>query len=451
MRLRNCRLINFRCFEDLDVALDAHLNVFHGENGAGKSAVLDGIALGLSPILTHFPRLSGLNFKYTDIRRSDGGGKLAPFVRVGMETFEGISWDRTERRDKSAPTQKSIPANVGIKQLTTHLDDHITALNEGRPTTLPVFAYYGTNRALLELPVRRKNFQADFQPLQALSQALQPTSRFKTVFEWFDYAEDLERREQVKYRDFSYRDPLLSAVRVAVESMVPGVSNPRLERNPLHFMVTRRLADGSDADFMLEQLSDGYRTMLALTMDFARRLAQANPHLENPLHAEAMLLVDEIDLHLHPSWQQKVIPLLRMTFPNTQLILSTHSPQIISTVPKENVWEPIQHELSNPVSETLGAESGRILEDTFNVPQRPLMVPGTRELSAFLRALEDPEITQEQLISMRTAVAHLIAPDDPALELADIVIEQRAVLSGIEIELPPLPSAPDDLADENDN
>jgi len=71
--------------------------------------------------------------------------------------------------------------------------------------------------------------------------------------------------------------------------------------------------------------------MLALVMDFARRLAQANPHLKRPLEAEAILLVDEIDLHLYPVWQQTVIPSFRRAFPNTQLILTTNSPQVLAS------------------------------------------------------------------------------------------------------------------------
>ena len=80
------------------------------------------------------------------------------------------------------------------------------------------------------------------------------------------------------------------------------------------------LPDGSSRTLSLSQFSDGYRTMLAMVMDFARRMAQANPHLKKPLEAAGVMVVDEIDLHLHPQWQQTVIDDLRRAFPNTQFI-----------------------------------------------------------------------------------------------------------------------------------
>ena len=111
--------------------------------------------------------------------------------------------------------------------------------------------------------------------------------------------------------------------------------------------------------------------MLALVMGFARRLAQANPHLENPLDAEAILLIDEIELHLHPKWQQTVLRDLRRTFPKTQIIVTTHSPQILTTVESKHIRILNDGKVFSAPPATYGAEASRLLKDVLGVPVRP--------------------------------------------------------------------------------
>src|SRR5271157_3467329 len=122
--------------------------------------------------------------------------------------------------------------------------------------------------------------------------------------------------------------------------MIPEIRNPSIDGTTGRFAVNIMDPNGIAIRLHLDQLSDGYQVMLGVVMDFALRLALANPP-EKPgddvLASEAILSIDEVDLHLHPSWQQRVIPDLRRTFPNTQLILTTHSPQVATTVPSTNL------------------------------------------------------------------------------------------------------------------
>ena len=114
--------------------------------------------------------------------------------------------------------------------------------------------------------------------------------------------------------------------------MLGDVSEPHMEMEPPRFMVTIETG-GKSEKLALDQLSGGYRAVLALAADLAWRMAQGNPHLDNPLESEAIVLIDEVDLHLHPSWQQRILDDLTRTFPNAQFIVSTHSPQVLTTVP----------------------------------------------------------------------------------------------------------------------
>ena len=115
------------------------------------------------------------------------------------------------------------------------------------------------------------------------------------------------------------------------------MSDPHVDVDPLRFSLSVTLQEGRKNTLELDQLSGGQRAILALAADLAWRMAQGNPHLEDPLASEAIVLIDEVELHLHPSWQQRILNDLRRTFPNAQFIVSTHSPQVLTTVEPKNI------------------------------------------------------------------------------------------------------------------
>ncbi len=85
-------------------------------------------------------------------------------------------------------------------------------------------------------------------------------------------------------------------------------------------------------DFRIEQLSGGEQCLLAMVGDLARKLAIANPERINPLEGAGVVFIDEVDLHLHPSWQSSIVEKLKKTFQNCQFNISTHSPFVLSHV-----------------------------------------------------------------------------------------------------------------------
>lgn len=220
--------------------------------------------------------------------------------------------------------------------------------------------------------------------------------------------------------------------------MIPGVSNPRVTTRPPHFMV--HYHKGAQAeDLYLEQLSGGYRVMLALVVDLARRMGQANPHMENPLESEAIVLIDEVDLHLHPSWQQRVLSDLLRTFPKTQFIVSTHSPQVLTTIQPENIFmvsnEAGGVKLYSTPGPTLEVEAGYVLHAEMGVEQRPAMDTGrasefVKELYRYQRLVDTDQGEGEDATALRRWLES-ISPRDPALTRADAEIRRRAVLRSL--------------------
>ncbi|MBK8696846.1 MAG: AAA family ATPase [Deltaproteobacteria bacterium] len=190
-------------------------------------------------------------------------------------------------------------------------------------------------------------------PLDALDGALGSGSAgFVDLFRWFRDREDLENAEKVRRASLAWVDPQLHAVRSAVTALLPGFSGLRVDRSALRMAV-----DKDGATLFLDQLSDGERNLLALTADVARRLAMANPELTDPLTGEAVVLVDEIELHLHPSWQRRVLGDLTRTFPRCQFIVTTHSPQVLSEVPNDAVIVVKDFQCYRPAAPTEGRTS----------------------------------------------------------------------------------------------
>lgn len=191
--------------------------------------------------------------------------------------------------------------------------------------------YYRVNRSVIDI-----SLDTDVQDLtkqtDAYEQALNGVQiNFNTFFQWFKKLEDLEN--EVRQDEPLYRNRQLQAVREAVNSLIPDFSNLRVRRVPLRMVVTK-----FGQEFTINQLSDGEKCLLAMVGDLARRLAIANPSLQNPLEGEGVVLIDEIELHLHPTWQREIIPALTRTFPNCQFIVTTHSPQVVSHVEPEGIF-----------------------------------------------------------------------------------------------------------------
>ena len=219
--------------------------------------------------------------------------------------------------------------------------------------------------------------------------------------------------------------------------MVPGASNPEIKHGPLRFMVSVQWDDGeTEEELSIAQLSGGYRIMLALAADLARRMAQGNPHLDDPLQSEAVVLIDEIELHLHPSWQQRILTDLTRTFPNTQFIVSTHSPQVLTTVKPEHVVELWREQggivAGSAAAPTYGAEAGDVLETVMGVDQRPGRNDNefVEKLARYTDLVADGKGESQPAVSLREKLDEL-SPRDPALDRADIEIRRRKLFQSM--------------------
>lgn len=452
MKLERLHLHNFRCFEELTVDFDKQLTVIIGDNGAGKTAILDAIAIGFGRYLTKLPGIVGRTTKEIDL--SIGvGEKRAPLLMLAWEATDreghAIVWSSLRRRDAAVsgkmvrellPEHQVELAQRGHKAIDEYTLNLVQAQAEQRAFFLPVIAYYGTNRVIHEEVQRRRGFKKNFSRFDALSGALEPDSRFRSAFEWFNAMEDIERRERETRRDFDFKHPELETVRTAIVRMLPkGFSHPRTEIRPLRFVIDHLTPNGIIHTLRISQLSDGYRVILGLVMDLARRMAQANSQMlpdgmqiMNPLDLPAIALIDEVDLHLHPSWQQHVLTDLTKTFRNTQFIVTTHSAQVLSTVKRENIRVIGQNSSGKlvavpPLAMTYGEPSGDVLQSVMLVdPQPP--VAEKADLQRLTELVDQGRYQDQNAIQLLQKLTSALGLKHPQLQRLQRSIQRQEAL-----------------------
>lgn len=397
MRIQSIELTNYKIFKNQKFELNGKSTVIFGVNGTGKSTVLSAINHLNHIWLNRLNPAQGKSFaSFSDEIIFLGSSEL--YIKERIE-LNGISYPLSRFYQKMKKNQRKNAATYDKSLYGQFIDAFEKKYLSDEMENMPIFTYYGTNRSVLDIPDRIRKMH-DFDKLSALERASENELDFRTFFEWYRDQETNEVIEAREQGSLSYVDPLLRCVRTAIEAMIGNVSNLRIKRNPVRMVV-----DKSEKELRVDLLSDGEKCTLAMFGDLARRLALANPSLENPLEGEGVVLIDEIELHMHPSWQRKVLRVLRETFPNIQFIVTTHSPQILGETDNNyNIFVLSETECVGCEVDSIkrmdGYDSNMILEKYMNTDSKNAAVKALISNIYHLitqKQYEDAEILLDQL------------------------------------------------------
>ena len=192
--------------------------------------------------------------------------------------------------------------------------------------------------------------------------------------------------ESSKLQEYIKKDTQLEAVRNTIQKFT-DFSKIKVQRKPNLRLVVQKHGN----KFVVQQLSQGEKSLMALVGDIARRLAMLNPNLENPLEGCGIVMIDEADLHLHPQWQRQLIARLTKTFPNCQFVLSTHSPLVISDS-KDIVVYSLENGEMVQIPSQYGQDANTVLLEVMDTAYRNELI--TNELSSLIDLIQDNRIDE---------------------------------------------------------
>lgn len=395
MKFERIQLTNFRAFKSLDLELHPQLNVIAGINGAGKTTVLDACAIFMSCIISRtkhkYKWLNTIDFNFLDFNTYNETIEMSAIV------FKENNYMKIDM----------VHSNENLTHIQSFTGDvHPTEIDEIYfNNNYPLLTYYTNKRVINNIKLEnRPKSEYKKSPLDAYQDALDSRAIFNSFFEWFREQEDYENelivksiRENSSYDKTMLENSLLNIVKKAIYYFMPDIENISIEREKMSMSAYKK-----GQKIYIEQFSDGEKCLLALIGDLARRLGIANPNMENPLHGTGVVLIDEIELHLHPTWQREVMNKLTETFPNIQFIMTTHSPQVISETRKENLfllsWDNQQKQpvITKP-SRSFGLDSTTVLNEIMDSPIYNKQVQ--QQIDKIFQSIDDEQYEQaEKLI-----------------------------------------------------
>ena len=375
MFLKSMVLHNFRCFSDLDIDFKNRLTVIVGNNGSGKSTVLEAATIAAGTLTSAMDGLTNYGIKKSDAhyRYFDLGSNVDvqpqfPVEITAVGDIDGIeiSWTR------SLNSAKGRGGLASAKELTAIAQSYQNRMRNGdRELRLPIISYYGTGRLWVQHREKKNDTFEKNNRSNGYIDSLDGAANDKLMMKWFQKMtiQELQRKQEI---------PEFTAVRTAMEhvlALITGFSDVNVQFNLDTGDIDVNYYDQNNEHVRipLSLLSDGYKCTISLIADIAYRMAILNPQLLDKVltETEGIVLIDEVDLHLHPTWQKRILKDLLDIFPMVQFIVSTHAPEVINSVRSDSVVILKDNMVLPSVDETYGKDANTILREVMEVSTRP--------------------------------------------------------------------------------
>lgn len=333
MRIDKIRIQNFKGFEDETFELNPRFTVFIGENGAGKTSVLDALAISMNSYFlgVDIKESPWRNIEFSEIRVSTIDNEPRPqfptkIIATGKidRTIVQDGWN-CEMIEVTPPS--AFFAGVRETEVTKIAKRMVSKSRSEGGITFPVIAYHGTGRLWAEHREEHPEFRKQEEGISmAYRNCLSPKSSSQDFLSWYktyQYEVDKFGKEEDKLQIRIFNQCILS--------FIPGHN---WESMTFSFKDEDLIFSDNEETLLFSQLSDGYRNVIGMVADIAYRCIKLNPHLgENAIkETPGLVLIDELDLHLHPNWQRRIVSDLKKAFPKVQFVATTHSPFIVQSL-----------------------------------------------------------------------------------------------------------------------
>lgn len=462
MRLEQLQLNNYRCFENLTIDFHPELTVLIAPNGAGKTTILDAARVAVWPFVKGFDLGSqtgkSASIQIDDVRllrQADGNMEAQlPSSISATGSFlsgdESMTWVQKRERTKANTSTLLDSASKAATALGKTMEAMVRAPQGDAPLTLPLMTYLGTSRLWYEgrFTSEAEDTTLDVSAYSRTSgylNCLSYSSSFKAFKAWYGWVYRAYRENQIEAIERS--TPLSEAgqrfataiqcVKTAVDALVTQPTGwHSLEYSASH---NQHLVMHHDelGTMPVDLLSDGLRNAIAMVSDLAFRAHKLNPHFgdQAALQTPGIALIDEVDMFLHPSWQQSILGSLRTAFPRLQFIVTTHSPQVLTSVDASCIRRLVsrtdpetgqsQIQAEPVVQQTLGIASADVLAAIMGVDPIP-DVPQARQLAEFHALIQQNLHDTPAGHALRQTLDAHFGADHPVMRECDRMIRLQA-------------------------
>ncbi|WP_028868706.1 AAA family ATPase [Psychromonas arctica] len=443
MKLQKLTLENFRGFKHFECEFQPGINVLVGLNGHGKTSILDAVSVAYGQFMSGFGTSTDRPIRDNDIHLGKTGSEDTGFtmecqfpVQVSAQAFNDYVDDFPTYWSRSRNTQKSKGSKViELNQVAKRLQKLV---QDGAHPTLPVIACYGTERLWNQSfdPAKNPPKLSKTSRLEGYRDWNKPTSSYKNFASWLheetmaSFERGMLQQEQRTRGSLIvgniHADRLTSLQKALNIVLMPsGWSNIHYSATAKQVVATHK----EQGNVPISLLSDGVRNMIGMIADIARRAIQLNPHMGT--HAvqetQGIVLIDEVDMHLHPQWQQLVLKNLTEAFPKIQFIVTTHSPQVLTTVKKHQIIILQRDHVTSPIGNTYGEPSNYVLNQVLGVDSRPPL-DHSKLLQEYLVLIESGLGKEKEAVEMREILKEMIGESHSDLMAADRAIQRKDIL-----------------------
>ena len=436
MKLKNIKISNYRCFKEAEIDFDEYITLVVGKNGSGKTAILDAVAVSVSTFLLGIDGGVSRSILKDDARYEfhDLNGTIDPQHQfpVSIESIgncrnkEEVKWVRSLNSENGKTTIKGAGELISIAKKTQEM------IMRGYQTLiLPLISYYGTGRLYAQKKEKRNiKSLTEFKRQVGYVDCMAAESNEKLMLNWFQ-SQTLKSLQEQQKTGILERPLLLKTVEKAICRSFERISGAR-NASLIFDLDTHRLvlefetADGEAQKFAMEEMSDGYKNTLSMIGDIAYRMAVLNPTLGDQVleKTPGVVLIDEIDLHLHPQWQQTILSDLHAIFPEVQFIVSSHASAVINSIPREQIRILDRGEIYMPAAQTYGRDANSILREVMQVSERPADIKNRMNL--FYAYMDENNYKEADKVLSEIEV--IVGTTDPDIAAARTSLDLERIL-----------------------
>ena len=436
MNLKSIKIKNYRCFKDVEIDFDNRVTLVVGKNGAGKTAILDAVAVSVGTFLLGIDGGVGRSILKDDARYEfyDLEGTIDSQHQFPVE-IESIGDCRKEENVKWVRSLNSENGKTTIKdavELTSIAKKVQQQIMKGYKTLrLPLISYYGTGRLYAQKKEKRNiKSLTEFRRQVGYVDCMAAESNEKLMLNWFQ-TQTLKSLQKQQKTGLLEPPILLKTVEKAIcrcYERISGSKNASIsfDLDTHRLMLEFETTEGDAQKFAMDEMSDGYKNTLSMIGDIAYRMAVLNPMLGEQVleRTPGIVLIDEIDLHLHPQWQQTILSDLQAIFPKIQFIVSSHAPAVINSISREKIRILDNGKIYMPSAQTYGRDANSILREVMQVSERPVDIK--HRMNLFYAYMDEDNYEEADKILME--IEAIVGTTDPDIAAARTSLDLERIL-----------------------